>query len=247
MKSNAQRKRIGSKRRVARGMRKPYRSYRSRVARNRVNDYAGTSESIIFTAAQGAAGTPTNTFSSVAKNTTAGTFHNTDIQLQDFTRAPIIASQYQYFRIKYLELTILPDFDTFIPGGPGTQGKPTFYYMLDKGNAISPDTTNQQLKSMGAKPIALDDKSIKIRWKPGVLLATQIVTSSGTTSAQKYMVSPWLNTDAQTASGTTFEPSQVCHYGIAFFAENVGGSMTYSATLTAHFEFKKPLVTSLQN
>lgn len=118
-----------------------------------------------------------------------------------------------------------------------------FYYLIDKGNAISPDVTNQQLKSMGAKPIALDEKPIKIRWSPGVLLATQIVTSSGTTSAQKYMVSPWLNTDANTASGNTFQPSQVCHYGIKFFAENTGGSMSYTATLTAHFQYKKPLLT----
>lgn len=215
----------------------------TRPARNRVNDFAGVSESIIFTAAPGSGGAPTNQFATGLKNSTFTALHNTDLQLQDFTRAPAVAANYQFFRIKYLELSIIPDFDTFIPGGPGTQGKPMFYYMIDRGNAISPDVTNQQLKSMGAKPIALDERPIKIRWRPGVLLATQIVTSSGGISAQKYMISPWLNTDANTASGTTFQPSQVCHYGIKFFAENLGGSMSYTATLTAHFQFKKPLVT----
>lgn len=215
---------------------------RTLPSRNRVNDFAGASESIIFTGSVGSGGVPTNTFASGSKNTTFTAYHNTDLQLADFTRAPSIAQNYQYFKIKYLELAIIPDFDTFIPGGPGTQGKPMFYYMIDKGNAISPDTTNQALKSMGAKAIALDEKPIKIRWKPGVLLATQIVTSSGGISAQKYMISPWLNTDANTASGNTYQPSQVCHYGIKWFAENTGGSMSYTATLTAHFQFKKPLV-----
>lgn len=207
----------------------------------RSDDKAGASESIVFTGILGAS-PPTNTFSTVLKNSTITAYHNTDISLSTFSRAVQIASNYQYFKIKYFELSIIPDFDTFIPGGPGTQGKPMFYYIIDKGNAIDPQVTNQQIKSMGAKPIALDEKPIKIRWRPAVLLSTQIVTATGATSAQMYKVSPWLNTDSNTATGNLWTPSQVCHYGIKWFAENFGGSMSYTATLTAHFAFKKPLL-----
>lgn len=207
--------------------------------RNRVNDIASCSESILFTGLL-PTGPATGTFQTGVKNTTFPAYRNTDISLSTFTRAPSIAQNYQFYKIKYFELSIVPDFDTFIVGGPGAQGKPFLYYMIDRGNAIDFNVTNQDLKAMGAKPVALDEKSIKIRWRPAVVLANQIQTSTGTTSAQQYMISPWLQTDAQTQVGG-FTPSQVCHYGIKWAAENLGGSMSYTATLTAHFQFKKPL------
>lgn len=215
-----------------------------RRALQRVNDYAGCSESIVFTAISGAA-PPSASFITGVKNTTFPCYYNTDINLGTFARAPSIASNYQYFRIKYFELQILPDFNTWIVGGPGAQGMPTFYYIVDKASALNTLTTNQQLKAMGAKAIQMsDNRPITIRWKPGVLLANQVLTSSGAISAQQKMVSPWLRTDAVTNGGNTFEPSQVCHYGIKYFAESVGGAQTFTATLTAHFQFKKPLLTS---
>lgn len=209
------------------------------MIRNR--NFATATDSIIFTGATSATA-PTAVFQSGTKGTTFPAYFNTDIQLADFARAPQIAANYQQYRIKYFELKIQPDFDTFIVGGPGAQGVPYLYYIIDKAQALNNATTNQQLKSMGAKPIRLDDKTITIRWKPSVLLSTQIQTSTGAVSAQKYAVSPWLNCDEVTATGTTFTPSSVCHYGIKWAAENVGGPMSYSATLTAHFEFKKPLL-----
>lgn len=209
--------------------------------RPRNSNYATCTDSIIFTGATSATA-PTANFQTGAKGTTFPAYYNTDIQLADFSRAPAIAASYQQYRIKYFELKIQPDFDTFIAGGPGAQGVPYLYYILDKAQALNNATTNQQLKSMGAKPIRLDDKSITIRWKPSVLLSTQIQTSTGAVSAQKYAVSPWLNCDEVTATGTSFTPSSVCHYGIKWAAENTGGPMSYSATLTAHFEFKKPLL-----
>jgi len=213
------------------------------MMRPRNSNYATCTDSIIFTGATSASG-PTSVFNTGSKGSTFPAYYNTDIQLQDFTRAPSIASSYQQYRIKYFELKIQPDFDTFTVGGAGAQGVPYLYYIIDKAQALNLATTNQQLKSMGAKPIRLDDKTITIRWKPSVLLSTQIQTSSGAVSAQKYAVSPWLNCDEVTATGSTFTPSSVCHYGLKWAAENVGGSMTYSATLTAHFEFKKPLLTT---
>lgn len=215
----------------------------SRPRSQRVNDYAGCSESILFTAISGAA-PPSGSFITGVKNTTFPVYYNTDINLGTFARAPSIASNYQYFKIKYFELQIIPDFNTWIVGGPGAQGMPTFYYIIDKAAALNNLTTNQQLKAMGAKAIQFRDaRPITIRWKPAVLLANQIQTSTGAISAQQKMVSPWLRTDSTTSSGTTFEPSQVCHYGIKYFAESVGGAQTFTATLTAHFQFKKPLLT----
>lgn len=214
-----------------------------RMLRPRNSNYATCTDSIIFTGAT--AGTaPTSVFQTGSKGTTFPAYYNTDIQLADFTRAPQVASSYQQYRIKYFELRIQPDFDTFVVGGPGAQGVPYFYYIIDKAQALNLATSNQQLKSMGAKPIRLDAKTITIRWKPSVLLSTQIQTSSGAVSAQKYAVSPWLNCDEITATGSSFTPSTVCHYGIKWAAENIGGLMSYSATLTAHFEFKKPLLAS---
>lgn len=226
-----------SRRPLARRMR-GYRRRNYAPRSRRVNDYAGCSESILFTAIQGA-NPSTGVFTTGVKNTTFNVYRNTDIQLSTFARAPAIAANYQYYRIKYMELQIVPDADTFTGVG-GQAGKPFFYYMIDKGNTINNAATNQDLKAMGAKPIPLDETTIKIRWKPAVVLANEIQTSTGTTSAQQKMVSPWLNTDSAT-TGAGFQASPVCHYGIKFFAENFGATLTYTATLTAHFEFKKPL------
>lgn len=206
------------------------------LRQRRSPEWASLSESIIFTGLQ-PVGPSTATFATGVLNTTFSTYRNTDLSLSTFTRAPVVAQAYQQFRMKYLELTIKPDFDTFIAGGPSA--RPCFYYIIDKGNAINWTVSNQTLKSMGAKPILLDDKTIKIRWRPGVVLANEIATSTGTVSAQQYMSAPWLPTDANISIGT-YNPSQVCHQGIKFFAENNGATVNYSATLTAHFEFKKP-------
>lgn len=225
------------------GLRKRRGGLRRRYGRRRnlrVPEWASASESIIFTGIL-PTGSSTSSFNTGQKGTTFPAYRNTDISLSTFSRAAQIGANYQQFRIKYFELAIVPDFDTFIVGGPGAQGKPFFYYMLDKGNSINFNTTNQAIKSMGAKPIALDEKTIKIRWRPGVVLANEIQTSTGNTSAQQYMTTPWLPTDANSQIGA-YNPSQVCHYGIKYFAENISGTMTYSATLTAHFEFKKPLL-----
>lgn len=212
----------------------------------RVNDVAGVSESIPFEGRFYLPNTQTTVFQTIAGYATGqAVYYNTDIQLSDFVRAANVAANYQFFKLKYLELKFLPDADTFVPGGAGgvNGGKPYLYYMIDKGDVINVSLTNDQLKRMGAKPIALDEKPITIRWRPGVSLSTEIQTSSGTTSAQMYKVSPWLNTDENPiASG--FTPSQVVHNGIKFFVENSGtASYPYRATLTAHFAFKKPLYT----
>lgn len=226
---------------MARRARKNVRRARARAARVprrnlRANDVAGCSESIVFNGLL-PTGPSTSVFSSGVKGTTFDAYRNTDISLSSFTRAQLISLGYQQFKIKYFEVTIIPDADTFAPGT--AYGKPVLYYMIDKGQSIPFNITNQALKSMGAKPIMLDEKTIKIRWRPGVVLANEIQTSTGTTSAQQYMTSPWLPCNGNTQS-LLYTSSQVCHQGIKWFAENAGSNITYTATLTAHFLFKKP-------
>lgn len=209
-----------------------------RPVRQRVNDRAGVSESIIFFGQQALPVPPTQNFVGTdPTNPAALTYYNADISLASFTRSQVVASAYQRFRIKYFELQFKPDADTFAPGA--ASGKPYLYYMIDKSNSLAAALTTGQCKALGAKAIPLDEKIITIRWKPAVTLSTEISTSTGTTSAQMYKVSPILNCD-ENPNGGAFQPSQVVHNGIRFFVENAGAPVNYRATLTAHLEFMKP-------
>lgn len=208
----------------------------------RVNDYAGLSETIDLSARNVLIPPTSNFFTFLANNPPPGNqvYTMTDTALTSFVRASAVAQGYQYYRIKYFEVKILPSADTFNPGS--SAGKPYFYYMIDKGNTLPLALTQYQMKALGAKPIVLDEKPIVIRWRPGVQLSTEINTLTGTTSAQKYQVSPWLNTD-EDPNVVTFQPSQVVHNGMKFFAENVGsGTILFKATITAHIQFKKPAI-----
>lgn len=208
-----------------------------------MNDVAGVSESIIFFGKQALPVPPVQNFVGTdPTNPAALTYYNADISLASFTRAQVVAQGYQRFKIKYFELQIKPDADTFAPGA--ASGKPYLYYMIDKSNSLSSALTTGQLKSLGAKAIALDEKVITIRWKPAVTLSTEISTATGTTSAQMYKVSPILNCD-EDPNGGAFQPSQVVHNGIRFFVENAGAPVNYRATLTAHFVFMKPSIPAI--
>lgn len=208
-----------------------------------VPDRAGVSESIIFFAQTALPVPPVSNFVGTDPGTpTALTYFNADISLASFTRAQLVAQGYQRFRIRYFELQIKPDADTFAPGA--ASGKPYLYYMIDKSNSLAAALTTGQLKSLGAKAIALDEKVITIRWKPAVTLSTEISTSTGTTSAQMYKVSPILNCD-ENPNGGAFQPSLVVHNGIRFFVENAGAPVNYRATLTAHFQYFKPSIPAI--
>lgn len=123
---------------------------------NRVNDVAGVSESIIFFGKQALPVPPVQNFVGTdPTNPAALTYFNSDISLASFTRAQVVAQGYQRFKIKYFELQIKPDADTFAPGA--ASGKPYFYYIIDKSNSLSAALTTGQCKSLGAKAIALDE------------------------------------------------------------------------------------------
>lgn len=227
--------------------RKPRRALKSRAAAyrkrryaprsRRVNDVAGVSETIDFYATLGGA-PQTNNFVTLNRSSTSTVYTSADIQLSDFLRASAVAQNYQQYRLKYVEVSILPDVDTFNLGAPS--GKPYLYYQIDKALSLSDQTTNVDMKTSGCKPIALDEKPIHIRWKPAVLLDVMFNSGTIASSANMIKVSPLLNTNAIPNSPLAFSPSQVAHGGMKFFVENNGTPLNFSAQITAHFEFRKP-------
>jgi len=172
-------------------------------------------------------------------------------QKRDFTisvnpRASAVANAYQHYRIKKVTLIIRPQVDTFT-GGVGYTA-PNFYYMIDKTGSIPTNVTLNALKSMGAKPIRLDDKTIKISWRPSVLQDVQDVnpTAPGQRPVS-YKISPWLSTNANALNPGVFACSSVDHLGIFWYAETPSGASTlqYNVEAVLDVEYKKPMNSSL--
>lgn len=174
---------------------------------------------------------------------------NTMYVKRDFTmsavpRGAAVATAYQHYRIKKITLIVRPQVDTFL-GGPAPPliagyTAPNFYYMIDKSGSLPTNPSIAALKSMGAKPIRLDEKVIKISWRPSVLTNT---VDAGTPGAfSQYRVSPWLSTNENALNPGAFIPSSIDHLGIFWYAETTGAStLTYTVEAVMDIEFKKPL------
>lgn len=218
------------RRRVARkpAGKKPY---RKRLVARSVSDFAGVSETIPAINGQ------SNLFSCNAAYSARST------TLTQFRRAVAVAQGYQYYRITKLEFKFKPTVDTFAAGGATPQSVPHLYYMVDKGANVPSTFTIDTLKSMGAVPKRLDDKTINISWKPSALQEYYAGGGSGAQNAIK--LSPWLSTSATAGAPGVWNPSSVQHMGLVWLAEqlNAGTNPTqYSIEITAHFQFKKPLI-----
>lgn len=167
--------------------------------------------------------------------------------LEQFTRAPLVAQAYQHYRIKYISVKVKPTFDTFITTNDPANVNTKFhlYHMIDKAGAIPTNITLEGLKLMGAKPRALDEKTLTIGWRPSVLENT--LTQGGIaplTQGSKYQISPWLNTNA-TSIGQPWTPSTVDHLGVYWYVEKLAGNaQPYEVDVEVQFEFKKPLIAS---
>lgn len=155
----------------------------------------------------------------------------TGLQLSQFDRAVDIAKAYQMYRIKSFKLTIRSSFDTY-DATLGTS-KPDLYYQIDKAGVLSTTTaTWYQLKQMGARPRALDEKDVVITFSPAVL--SEMEAGVGAPTASSYKISPWLSTNA----------SNVLHRGIFWFVSQIfGTALSYTCEMEAQFEFKKPVWT----
>lgn len=168
-------------------------------------------------------------------------------QLLSFNRATVIANAYQHYRIKKITLKIKPSFDSYIATGGGTS-KANLYYMIDKSGSVPTNITLEGLKSMGAKPRALDERPISISWRPSVLEGVMYApTVIGAMSASKYRISPWLATNASPVFPAPFVPSGVDHLGIYWYVDQLANpnGQQYSVECEVQFEFKKPLETGM--
>jgi len=164
--------------------------------------------------------------------------------LSSFERAVQVAQAYQFYRIKNIRLTFKSAFDTFSTGTgvTPTTMKPNFYYMLDKAGAVPATINFEGMRSMGSRPIALDEKPINVNWSPSVLTAAGD-SGGGVFVGTDYKISPWLSTNSEPAA-TSFSPSTVQHLGCYWGAEMkyvTDKNFFYTVDIEIQFEFKKPI------
>lgn len=176
--------------------------------------------------------------------TTNQTYSSLTTQLSDFSRAVTVGQAYQFYRIKMIEFKFLPKLDTYVAGGAGGATLPQLLYMIDKSGAIPTSFNAGNLLQMGAKPIRFDDKNITVKWRPSVLtdVAFNQGGAAGASAPSQYKISPWLATNQNSTSAAAWAPSLVNHLGIHWVVETSGANSLYDLIVTAHFEFKKPLV-----
>lgn len=173
--------------------------------------------------------------------TTNNMFSLLNIQLIDFQRAVNVAQSYQHYRIKSVQLTFKPTFDTF---AAGNMSKMNLYYMIDKSGSLPLNVTLEGLKQMGARPFSLDEKPKTISWRPSVLESSMYAGGAGlAASPSKYLISPWLSTNANIANAVGFVASGIDHLGIYWYNEQLitPVAQPYQVDLEVQFEFKKPL------
>lgn len=169
-----------------------------------------------------------------------------NICLEAFDRAVQVARAYQYFRMTMVEIQFKPFADTF--ANSTTQSVPYLHWLVMKGDTLDPTTFNA-MRDAGAKPIRFDDKTITIRFKPGVQNAvigedTLAPVPPTLTAWAESRISPWLATSYTPAyDNVTWAPSKVPHKGLYYGVQQDYSTVTqyYDVSITAHFQFKKPL------
>lgn len=182
-------------------------------------------------------------------------------------RAVQIARAYQYYRISKIEVTVMPQYDTWAPA-IGTASMPYLYYLIDKNRQVlSKGTTFNSLRDAGCKPIKLDDKVVKFSFRPAVgtavyddQLITDIISSNTVAGVaaglrkqfSRPVTSPWLSTNANQnvddpgAPFASWAPSSIDHRGFSLGVDALvpnntsGGKTRYTVATTVHFQFKTP-------
>lgn len=167
------------------------------------------------------------------------TYNYETFRLSDSARAVAIARGYQQYRIANVRLTWKPLYDTYAPGGVGGITKPVIYHMIDRSRSIADTFTLANLKEMGCRPRALDEKPVSVNWKPGVMLTADDPTAV----PQAVRYAPWLTTNANaTVPGASWSPSDVNHQGIKFVIESADGATNTPIEVQVEYQiqFKKP-------
>lgn len=173
--------------------------------------------------------------------------------LTNSIRAKSVAAAYQYYRISKVELLWKPQADTFIAqqsGGGSQVSIPYLYYLIDKANTLPVAWSLSMLRSAGAKPRRLDDKTLRVAFKPACYVGSTdspVAGSLVTENSAMIRTSPWLTTNANAGDGTSgvgWQPSSVDHHGLAFFIEQTtqaAGMIPALMTVRIHYQFKKPV------
>nr|WPR18775.1 MAG: capsid protein [Owegonang virus 13] len=183
--------------------------------------------------------TETHEFTSLVNNVA---YYDYETSLARCERAATIASGFQEYKISKVEYHFMPLTDTFQPTGAGV---PNLFFRIDKTGALEHFTTASQLAQTGCKPRRLDDKIVKVSYKPAVLQYARDEVH-GTNPWSKPITSPWLSTNANNTTSSNWVASSIDHLGLAWIVEQVlppGIAPTnYTIRQLVHFEFRKPNV-----
>lgn len=171
--------------------------------------------------------------------TSAIAYSSYNLNLSGFTRASTVAKGYQFYRITKVEYQVLPQFDTFTANG--NTKVPYLYWLIDRNKQYQFFNSHKQLEKAGAKPIRLDDKTVRFGYRPSVLqgvLDNQVSTTNP--QFNQYKITPWLNTRNMNVIGT-WVANGVDHTGVAWYVDDQGAdAITFRIVRRVHFEFKKP-------
>jgi len=173
------------------------------------------------------------------------------MQLASFERATVVSQAYQEYRITGVKFKFTPRFDTFAATTDiaTALSVPYLYYMIDRSGVIKPSPTLAMLQSMGAKPIRFDDKTVTVKYRPGVVQSVESGLTVGSSVLTKPMISPWLSTQRDQSPGNA--TSLVDHRGLWFILDAKGlpgdGAYEYDVDIEVNFQFRKPLLPFANN
>jgi len=159
-------------------------------------------------------------------------------QLSDFERALDVADNYQRYRLSKLEYKYTPLYDTYTDAS-GAVSLPYLYAKVMSVN--TPDAfTVDYLKTMGAKPRRIDDKTVKLTYKPTVVQSGLVATGTYAT-ALRPLKSPWLSTHTDTSPVTMDATTHLGHIFMVTQENAAAGNITIcTLEVVAHFEFLRP-------
>ena len=118
------------------------------------------------------------------------------------TRAAAVAPNFGLYRIARVTYTYKPLYDTYTPGlisNPLTNYLatiPNLYWKMNRYGDAPAAFDADYLREQGSRAVRLDDKSIKISYKPNILLADAGAQAAGLNGGSgQVKMTPWLSTD----------------------------------------------------
>jgi len=167
------------------------------------------------------------------------------VVLTSFPRALDVADNYQEYRISRVEYMYTPKYDTFI--GTAANNLTTVPYLWSKRLKVpAPTSYNLDfLKTMGAKPVRLDDKTLRASYRPNILQQGAVNSSISTSPPQmvRAITSPWLSTHIANTQSSPVFMDETTHFTHNFWIEQDNPNADQPACdveVSVYFEFRKP-------